>query len=465
MDIPSLHQRSNSWSPKSTISQEASFSSLINLSYSEEASKKAMKDKKPQIGYVLLKGLPPDQSPERIRAYLDLVESLTDIVYPHPRLVYMIIRNVQPVYEYLQSINFRPPNYNDREITLKWMPKKPLDLNTSSRVVLVTASPKAPSFRQASDFFFLKNHYRISTIIIREKMTHQAYIEFSDVSHAEQFQNQYNRFEFDKWKHVKVQFLNKQKLVIKNNNMFCWSSEIEHKLIKPQLSISPNPIISPQKQYDLTHKSSSALFLSNFLEKPNEKQIFNLLSLYGNILQMALHNKKKDAFVLYELVEEENLAILHYKGQTVFKATLKIEKVSKAQYLELTKSDYSRKNFHKSDAHSKFPFGERCKTMYPPSTSLFIFNLKDNYDLKKIEVLFSKLEEVISKSFVNERKNNAVFEFCSIKAAINILYNFKNFTFKDDNQTIKINFHHPKEQRYQTENRGPLRYISEEKRF
>lgn len=124
--------------------------------------------------------------------------------------------------------------------------------------------------------------------------------------------------------------------------------------------------------------------MSNVASFITHDMLFNLFSLYGNIERIDKNSTLGIASIIYQCPTQMGMALKNITGLNLFGNTLILDILTPSnnilQYGSLSK-DYS--GF--KDQRFKIPGSKNFKNMNPPSSTVHLSNLPENYDLNELK--------------------------------------------------------------------------------
>ena len=196
-------------------------------------------------------------------------------------------------------------------------------------------------------------------------------------------------------------------------------------LIKAEYS--PMPLLVQEKSKSEVNEEdySNVVFLHNMSETTTPDMIFNLFSLYGNVLRIKIFFKRRDmGLVQYEdhcqaVTAKNNLHNIPFAGQTL------LVSISRNSFINMPSSekkaslckDYSTSPFHRY----KIAGSKNCQNMFPPSHILHLSNLSDNMDESYFKRLFADQADMVGFKYIGEGKRMALAKFKSVADAVMVL--------------------------------------------
>lgn len=196
---------------------------------------------------------------------------------------------------------------------------------------------------------------------------------------------------------------------------------------------SPMPLIVQEKQLSQEtneEDSSNVCFLHNMAESATPDMIFNLFSLYGNVLKVKIFFKRRDmGLVQYEdhqqaVTAKNNLHNVPFLGRQM------LVSISRNSFINMPSSekkaslckDYSDSNFHRY----KIAGSKNFQHMFPPSNVLHLSNLAENMDEHFFHTLFSEQAQILTFKYIGDERRMALAKMSSIEDAVNVLIHHHN---------------------------------------
>lgn len=351
--------------------------------------------------------------------------------------------------------------------------KLPLDLNEKSRILLITVYNEKIEITVKSVHEIFKDFAKICKMIIFKKKNYQIFSEFESADDASFFKEAFHSINYKGLFFLKIQFTQKNSLIVNSNNLYehDFTKDTRKKLTphsidfilntsqeRPRMLEMPRPVnlssvnqlderntsytVSPPKLSPSHAKRLYLLKVSNLNPEVKHKTIFNLFSLYGNIEKITLDPFAQSAYVYFGS-EFDQITVYHYLncvelfGKVICLDLLKEPEVdSKSNFSP--KDDSNTVYYAKTKAVKPEDVQNKQRTIYKPSSILYVFNLSRSVSLELIKTLFEGVEQVSKIYYVNDSKNSALCFFDSIEAAIHVLCSFKNMNVVD--KSLKINF-------------------------
>jgi RNA recognition motif-containing protein len=208
---------------------------------------------------------------------------------------------------------------------------------------------------------------------------------------------------------------------------------------------SPMPLIVQEKQVkqEINEEDySNVCFLHNMSEEATPEMLFNLFSLYGNVMKVKIFFKKRDmALVQYEdhqqaVMAKNNLHNLPFLGKPL------LVSISRNSFINMPSSekkaalckDYTNSAFHRY----KIAGSKNFQHMFPPSNVLHVSNLSETMDEKFFTELFRNQAQVQAFKFIGDERRMALVKFNTIEEAVLVLVTHHNENI--NGRWLKISF-------------------------
>lgn len=167
--------------------------------------------------FLLVKHFPPQFTEADVRAVFIDAKSITKVyLCPNSRNVYLKFSDQWELRRIVDDNLAHPLVVNGVKVRMSVVSKLPLDLNTESRVVIVTLYYEKIGIDAFSIYDFLRPFGEVNRIAIYKKKSYQALVEFADEEDARDFvaraDNKHHPHFF-----TRVQFTQKEELVINAN--------------------------------------------------------------------------------------------------------------------------------------------------------------------------------------------------------------------------------------------------------
>ena len=431
--------------------------SMSNSNPTAQTSFYSSQNHKEQNFYLLVKNFPENFTKNDIFGVFLDVKSLIDILIKKGNNnVYLKMTDIKELTTLLETSERQPLQINGVRLRMTLLSKIPLDLNTGSRILLLTIYKETLPVNVKSMYNCFSEFGEVNKIIIFKKKNYQLFLEFAKTEDAFLFQQSFDATDFKGFFFLRIQFTQKSYIVVHSNNTFehdftnnkISGSPTEYEGVPPQKNLSnisernnlngPSPKMHFQGQKPYPENLTS-VHVTELNPEITHKQLFNLFSLYGNIKKISLSPKTLSARIFYNMQIKHLTSFQHLKDLKLFGNPLKMEIGNSS--IEIEKNEQFQTVFYKKyEQFSLEKDSKRLKTLNRPSNVLYIFNLTKSVGLEVIQELFSQAENVVDIYYLNESRNSALCYFESIEAAVRILCNFKNINLID--KSLKINFAH-----------------------
>lgn len=170
------------------------------------------------------------------------------------------------------------------------------------------------------------------------------------------------------------------------------------------------------------------LLIQEIPDECTHDMVFNLCSLYGNVLEIWLHEDFKLAVVLYESSDQVYTSQRCLDRLQLFETTLKVKIASEESTLTGMAQDGDSKDFRTNpNQRFKIPGSKNYNNMNPPSTTIHLSNLPELYDLSKLRDMFAPIAVPQNISYFSGSKTMALGNFDSVADATQVLVKFHNY--------------------------------------
>lgn len=427
--------------------------------------------KKNSTHYYLLIKNPPSNLTKKIlyKRFSDNKNFEEIMIIKNSKNIYIKFDNLEAINKIIKT-NDLLKNSDKNKLNMSLVNKLPLDLNKSSKIVLVTIYNEKIQINvfTVSDIF--KQFGVINKIIIFKKKNYQVFVEFENNSQALKFKQKLHNKKYKNIFFLKIQFTQKKNLIINDNNLneYDFSKEIQNyntnhtnnfsnetndQNYKKDLNnnntlvnnnILNKNIISSLQNIDFFSNNRINLIEKKGIKGPfiikiydidgnfKKSYLFNLFSLYGQIEKINLNILKKEGFIYFKNFKDLNITFNILNKITLFGKELKLEIIKNQKKAQETKNDnLNQKNFQNN-------FYNKKRIINKPHKVLYIYNLSPKINLETLKDFFENFEIVINYRYLNKNRNSALFIFQNTDSATRILCYFKNMNFM--NKILKINF-------------------------
>ena len=156
--------------------------------------------------------------------------------------------------------------------------------------------------------------------------------------------------------------------------------------------------------------------------------LFNLCSLYGNIDEIWIHSDLRLALVCYECNSQVETACNSLNGLVICQSQLKTKRASDEAALSDMVMDGEEVDYRQNpNQRFKIPGSKNHNNVNPPSTTIHLSNLPENYDLNKLQDIFSTVSKAQNISYFSGSKTMALANFDSVSEASQVLAMYHNF--------------------------------------
>ena len=210
---------------------------------------------------------------------------------------------------------------------------------------------------------------------------------------------------------------------------------------------SPMPFLVSEKPKIETEEIneediSSVVFLHNMDPRTTPDMVFNLFSLYGNVLRVKIFFKKRDmGLVQFEdhqqaITAKNNLHNIPLLGQNL------LVSISRNSFINMPSSekkaalckDYENSPFHRY----KIAGSKNFQNMFPPSCVLHLSNLSDNMNEQFFVSLFQEQAQLVAFKYIGEDRRMALVKFKTVEDAVIVLVQHHNHNI--NGRYLKIAF-------------------------
>lgn len=213
--------------------------------------------------------------------------------------------------------------------------------------------------------------------------------------------------------------------------------------IKADFSPAPYLVSEKPKIEEINEEDvSNVVFLHNMDPKTTPDQVFNLFSLYGNVLRVKIFFKRRDmGLVQYEdhqqaVTAKNNLHNIPLLGQNL------LVSISRNSFINMPSSekkaalckDYTNSTFHRY----KIAGSKNCQNMFPPSCVLHLSNLSDNMNEQFFINLFAEQASLVAFKYIGEGRRMALVKFKTVEDAVMVLVTHHNHNI--NGRYLKIAF-------------------------
>lgn len=433
-----------------------------------------LKPKSSKHHYLLIKNFKKKYTSEALEAEFSLHPGFEKVVMiPGSKNAYIKFEEIENIKRIIEE-NELVCSRTGQKIKMCMVNKLPLDLNEKSRILLITVYNEKIEMNIQSVYGIFKDIGKICKVIIFRKKNYQIFIEFETSDDASFFKEAFHNINYKGIFFLKIQFTQKNSLIVNVNNMYehdfsketkknaipnpinpiLYKSQDKQKINGP--SVSPrvelmnlfdecqtSSTVSPPKSLKRHTKKLHVLKASNLHPDIKHKPIFNLFSLYGTIEKIKLEPWSETSFI-YFASEFDQITAYHYlncidlSGRIIFLELLQESEIETFLNSSLPEDDSNTVYYAKNKSFKPEDIQNKQKTINRPSSILYVFNLSKSVNLHVIKNLFEGYEKVTQIYYVNESKNSALCFFNSTEAAIHVLCVFKNMNIVD--KSLKINF-------------------------
>ena len=213
--------------------------------------------------------------------------------------------------------------------------------------------------------------------------------------------------------------------------------------IKAEFSPKPTIVSEKPKIEEINEEDvSNVVFLHNMDQRTTPDMVFNLFSLYGNVLRVKIFFKKRDmGLVQFEdhqqaVTAKNNLHNIPLLGQNL------LVSISRNSFINMPSSekkaalckDYANSPFHRY----KIAGSKNFQNMFPPSCVLHLSNLSDNMNEQFFINLFAEQADLVAFKYIGEGRRMALVKFKTVEDAVLVLVQHHNHNI--NGRFLKIAF-------------------------
>lgn len=204
--------------------------------------------------YLLIKNLPKNITYDQIKATIPDVNSAIDVlIVSHSNNVYVKFANRQEIKNILIKHTTQPFRKDGKKLDLCFVTKMPLDLNKTSKIVLVTLYNEKLDINVQTIYSIFGEFGKILKIIIFKRKNYQVLVEFEYSDDAQRFKSSLHDVNYKGLFFLKIQFTSKKELVVNNNNLY----EFDFTNVEDPANVFKNfPVNIAQKTNDKIRKSN-----------------------------------------------------------------------------------------------------------------------------------------------------------------------------------------------------------------
>ena len=213
--------------------------------------------------------------------------------------------------------------------------------------------------------------------------------------------------------------------------------------IKVDFSPMPYLVSEKPKTEEVNEEDvSNVVFLHNMDPKTTPDMVFNLFSLYGNVLRVKIFFKRRDMGLVQledhqqAVTAKNNLHNIPLLGQNLLVSISRnsfINMPSNEKKAALCK-DYASSPFHRY----KIAGSKNFQNMFPPSCVLHLSNLSDNMNEQFFINLFAEQADLVAFKYIGEGRRMALVKFKTVEDAVLVLVHHHNHNI--NGRYLKIAF-------------------------
>ena len=200
-------------------------------------------------------------------------------------------------------------------------------------------------------------------------------------------------------------------------------------LIKAEYSPMPL-LVQHQPEPANEEEFSNVVFLHAMGEGAMPEMLFNLFSIYGNVVKVKIFFKRRDmGLVQFEdhqqaVNAKTNLDNIPFLGSNL------LVSISRNSFINMPASekkaafcrDYANSPFHRY----KIAGSKNFQNMFPPSNILHVSNLSDQMNEHFFRQLFARHASVVGFKYIGEGRRMALVKCKDIADAVNVLVHHHN---------------------------------------
>jgi RNA recognition motif-containing protein len=189
-------------------------------------------------------------------------------------------------------------------------------------------------------------------------------------------------------------------------------------------------------------ETSNVVFIHNMDHRTSPDMVFNLFSVYGNVLRVKIFYKKRDmGLVQFEdhqqaVMAKNNLHNIPLLGHNL------LVSISRSSFINMPSierkaalcKDYSASPFHRY----KIAGSKNFQNMFPPSNILHLSNLSDNMTERFFIDLFADQASLVAFKYIGEGRRMALAKFKTVEDAVAALVHHHNHNI--NGRYLKIAF-------------------------
>lgn len=201
-------------------------------------------------------------------------------------------------------------------------------------------------------------------------------------------------------------------------------------LIKAEYSPMPTLCLKASTKGEIEEEDSNVVFLHNMGKEATTDMLFNLFSLYGNVMRVKIFFKRRDmGLVQYENYNQAVNAQCNLDNITFLGCPLLVS-ISRNNFINMPSSekkaafckDYSNSPFHRY----KIAGSKNFQNMFPPSGILHLSNLSSSMDEGFFKRLFADQTDVGGFKYIGEGRRMALVKFKTVADAVMVLARHHN---------------------------------------
>lgn len=196
-------------------------SSQLTSSSTPGQSAKASSSGPRSHNYLLVKNLAGGVSDKSLQELLPIKLPFEEVIrIPDSSNVYVSFRSLAEVKRVVEESETRPVSFQGKQLKMCLVNKLPLDLNINSRILLLTIYHEKVAINTGVLLSLFQHYGPIIKMIVFRKKNFQAFVEFESTDDASFFKQALNGQSIMGYFTLKIQFTQKQGLVVAGNTEF-----------------------------------------------------------------------------------------------------------------------------------------------------------------------------------------------------------------------------------------------------
>lgn len=216
--------------------------------------------------FLLIKNLPKNVTEEEVRALIpETITAISISIISQSSNVYVKYASQNEIKTILKRHAENPIRHEGKALDLCFVTKMPLDLNKTSRIVLVTLYNEKSEINVQIIHDILQKYGKIEKIIIFKRKNYQVLVEFKNSDDAQRFKITLHDVNYEGMFYLKIQFTSKKELIVNSNNLY----EYDFTKVEDYDNVFKNFPATPssQTQIEKAIKTNSGEFSHNLTNK------------------------------------------------------------------------------------------------------------------------------------------------------------------------------------------------------